>query len=107
MRRAARADGWLPNLLAADGPPGKPSPDTIRDGVAFIRDLRESEGLPMDGYDVITEGVTPADDPAAARAEVAAWEAAGATWWIEGNWSVEGQTVQEYAVERLSAGPPR
>jgi alkanesulfonate monooxygenase SsuD/methylene tetrahydromethanopterin reductase-like flavin-dependent oxidoreductase (luciferase family) len=107
MRRAARADGWLPNLLAPAGPPGKPTPDTLREGVAFIREVREAGGLPMAGYDVITEGVTPAADPAAAREEVAAWQAAGATWWIEGDWSVERTTVQEYAMQRLSAGPPR
>jgi alkanesulfonate monooxygenase SsuD/methylene tetrahydromethanopterin reductase-like flavin-dependent oxidoreductase (luciferase family) len=107
MRRAARADGWLPNLLATGGPSGKPTPDTIREGIAFIRELRASEGLPMDGYDVITEGVTSPDDAAAARAEVQAWEAAGATWWIEADWSIERQTVREYATERLAAGPPR
>jgi alkanesulfonate monooxygenase SsuD/methylene tetrahydromethanopterin reductase-like flavin-dependent oxidoreductase (luciferase family) len=107
MRRAARADGWLPNLLATDGPPGKPTPDTIREGIAFIRELRAAEGLPMAGYDIIAEGVTSPDDPAAARAEVEAWQEAGATWWIEGDWSVERSTVKEYALHRLAAGPPR
>ena len=60
----------------------------------------------MDGYDVIAEGVTPVGEPAA-HAEVQAWEAAGATWWIEGDWSVDRPAVREYALQRLAAGPPR
>jgi alkanesulfonate monooxygenase SsuD/methylene tetrahydromethanopterin reductase-like flavin-dependent oxidoreductase (luciferase family) len=107
MRRAARADGWLPNLVTKDAPAGKLTPALLGEGVAFIRELRAAEGLPMAGYDVITEGVTSPDDPAAARAEVEAWQEAGATWWIEGDWSVERDTVREYALQRLSAGPPR
>jgi alkanesulfonate monooxygenase SsuD/methylene tetrahydromethanopterin reductase-like flavin-dependent oxidoreductase (luciferase family) len=107
MRRAARADGWLPNLVSKDGPAGSPGPDTIREGIAFIREVRAAEGLPMESYDVITEGVTPVGDPAAARAAVEPWEAAGATWWIEGDWSVEREHVREYALRRLAAGPPR
>lgn len=107
MRRAALADGWLPNVVSKDGPPGSPTPDTIRAGIAAIREVRATEGLPMDGYDVITEGVTPGADPAAGRAAVAPWAEAGATWWIEGDWSVERDHVREYARSRLTAGPPR
>ncbi len=106
MRRAARADGWLPNLVVKDGPAGKLTPEALREGIAFIRELREAEGLPMDGYDVIAEGVTPADH-SGPHAEVRAWESAGATWWIEGDWSVERPAVREYALQRLTAGPPR
>ena len=104
MRRAARADGWLPNAA-----PGAPSltPEALAAGLAWIRALRAAEGLPAEGYDVTAEGVTPADDPAGAREKVAPWAAAGATWWIEGAWSVDRARVQGYAEERLAAGPPR
>ncbi len=55
-------------------------------------------------WDVVVEGSTSPDDPAAAFAEVAANEAAGATWWIESNW-LSG-TVDSIR-RRIEAGPPR
>jgi hypothetical protein len=55
-------------------------------------------------WDIVAEGRTPADDPAAAAATVAEHEAAGATWWIETDW----ETMSVDAVrERIEAGPPR
>jgi alkanesulfonate monooxygenase SsuD/methylene tetrahydromethanopterin reductase-like flavin-dependent oxidoreductase (luciferase family) len=104
MGRAARWDGWLPNLLGA-GSAGRPAPDQIRAGTEWIRDLRTVEGLPRDGYDVVCEGTTPLDREQAGEL-VRPWEAAGATWWIEADWSVSREAVRDYAEERLSAGPP-
>jgi alkanesulfonate monooxygenase SsuD/methylene tetrahydromethanopterin reductase-like flavin-dependent oxidoreductase (luciferase family) len=106
MRRAARWDGWLPNLVSTSGPAGEFTPDLLREGIAWIREERAGQGLSMDGYDVIREGVTPADDAAAARDAVAPWGEAGATWWIDGDWSVPRDEVRAYAEHRLSAGPP-
>jgi hypothetical protein len=106
MRRAARWDGWLPNLVSADAPTGPLSVDHLREGVDWIRQARAAEGLTMAGYDVIAEGATPADDRAAARAVVTPWQRAGATWWIEADWSVAEDHVREYAERRLAAGPP-
>lgn len=105
MGRAARWDGWLPNLVGTDGA-GPLSVDHLRDGVAWIGQARAAEGLTMSGYDVITEGVTPAEDPAAARSIVEPWQQAGATWWLEANWSVQREDVRPYAERRLAAGPP-
>ncbi len=102
MRRAARADGWLPNALPADT---EMTPAMLTEGLAWIRELRNAEGLPMDGYDVITEGVTPGDDPIAARDKIRPWAEAGATWWIEGDWMVQGD-IKAYVRRRLEAGPP-
>ena len=31
---------------------------------------------------------------------------AGATWWLESNWQVPGDKVEQYARRRVSAGPP-
>jgi alkanesulfonate monooxygenase SsuD/methylene tetrahydromethanopterin reductase-like flavin-dependent oxidoreductase (luciferase family) len=105
MRRAARWDGWLPNLITPSAA-GRPEPAQIRAGTDWIRDVRTVEGLRVDGYDVICEGVTPTD-PEAGAAVVAPWGSAGATWWIEADWSVAREAVRDYAEERLSAGPPR
>ena len=55
-------------------------------------------------WDIVAEGRTPADDPAAAATTVAEHEAAGATWWIESDW----ETMSVDAVRaRIEAGPPR
>jgi alkanesulfonate monooxygenase SsuD/methylene tetrahydromethanopterin reductase-like flavin-dependent oxidoreductase (luciferase family) len=105
MRRAARADGWLPNTVPAA--PGAVTPEVVRDGLAWLREQRQAADLPLDGYDVVSEGVTPADDAAAARDMVTPWADAGATWWIEGDWSVPRGEVRGYARRRLAAGPPR
>jgi alkanesulfonate monooxygenase SsuD/methylene tetrahydromethanopterin reductase-like flavin-dependent oxidoreductase (luciferase family) len=105
MSRAARYDGWLPNLVDK-GASVPARPGHIRAGVEWIRDFRTLEGLAVDRYDVICEGHTPADDPAAAAAIVRPWREAGATWWIEADWSQPREAVRDYATERLAAGPP-
>ena len=105
MGRAARWDGWLPNLVG-DGGAGPLQPPQLREGVEWIRTARAADGLGMDGYDVVAEGITPTDDPAAARAVVDPWRDAGATWWIESNWSVKAEELDDYLRRRLSAGPP-
>jgi alkanesulfonate monooxygenase SsuD/methylene tetrahydromethanopterin reductase-like flavin-dependent oxidoreductase (luciferase family) len=104
MARAARYDGWLPNVVDR-GAAGPATPEHIRAGVRWIHDFRTMEGLPVEGYDVICEGTTP-DDRAAGAAIVAPWRAAGATWWMEADWSVAREAVRDYAAARLAAGPP-
>jgi alkanesulfonate monooxygenase SsuD/methylene tetrahydromethanopterin reductase-like flavin-dependent oxidoreductase (luciferase family) len=109
MRRAARWDGWLPNYLLPGGDGhAELTPDLLREGVAWIRERRSAAGLSMDGYDVVAEGTT---DPAAgdaAAATVRSWADAGATWWLEADWSsMDPDAVRAAAEARLSAGPPR
>jgi alkanesulfonate monooxygenase SsuD/methylene tetrahydromethanopterin reductase-like flavin-dependent oxidoreductase (luciferase family) len=115
MRRAALQDGWLPNYapLPAEGSPEqeqsqpKLTPAILAEGVEWIRDERARHGLPMDGYDVVAEGVTAADDPRAGEI-VRPWAEAGATWWIDADWStMEPRAARESAERRLKAGPPR
>lgn len=104
MRRAARWDGWLPNLVGPRA--GALTPATLAEGVAWLRAARAARDQDMTGYDVVVEGTTAAGDPAA-RDTVARWADAGATWWIEADWSVPAADVRGYAEARLSAGPPR
>jgi len=62
----------------------------------------------MDGYDVVMEGTTPADDPAKAAESVRPWAEAGANWWLDADWSsMDPAEVRAAAERRLSAGPPR
>ena len=60
------------------------------------------------GLDMVAEGETPADDPAAAAAQVAPWADAGCTWWLETRWEMphdSPERMREIA-ERIAAGPP-
>ncbi|HWG99077.1 MAG TPA: hypothetical protein VNV66_07070, partial [Pilimelia sp.] len=95
---AAAADGAAAATL---------TPDVVHAGTAWIRRARAAAGLSTEDYAVVVEGTTPADDPEAARGVTEAWRAAGATWWIEADWSVPADDVRAYAEQRLAAGPPR
>ncbi len=103
MARAARWDGWLPNYLPPAGAAGPLPHAELARAVSWIGDARGG----LDGYDVIVEGHTPADDPAAAAAQVRPWAEAGATWWIDADWSAGKDEVLRTSLERLAAGPPR
>ena len=108
MRRAARLDGWLPAYMPRGGGGDRElTPELLRDGIDWLREQRAAEGLAMDGYDVVAEGSTPPDRAAAAEI-VRPWAEAGATWWIDADWSdMDSGRVRAAALERLRAGPPR
>lgn len=108
MRRSALQDGWLPNYAPVGATTRvELTPEVFADGVNWIREFRESQGLTMDSYDVVMEGTTRADDPKAADV-VRPWAEAGANWWIDADWSsMDPVPVREAAEKRLKAGPPR
>lgn len=102
MRRAARWDGIV---VQAQGPDGRPAagPDVLPPIVDWLR--REQAAAPRDRpFEIVVDGVTPADDPAMAAAIARAHETAGATWWIESDWS---SASVESLRTRIAAGPPR
>lgn len=103
MARALRHDGWLPYWLPKAGKKeGLARPDdpaelaAVRDWIAQRRSL--------EGFDIVMEGTTPDDDPVTAARQVQPWADAGATWWIESDWSTFDV---EPARRRINAGPPR
>lgn len=104
LRRVLRGDGLLPNVMDTDGP-RNPTVEEVAAMRAWL-DERAERGR---HYELICEGETPHDDPAAAAAEVAPWAAAGATWWIESRWGEDQHSPQRLAEvrRRLEAGPPR
>jgi hypothetical protein len=67
----------------------------------------EENGARSD-IDVIAQGETPADDPAAAAELVAPWADAGCSWWLETNWEMPHHSAErmEQVRTRLRAGPP-
>ena len=75
-------------------------------GIREIVDWAEREGPAAQRerpWDVIAQGSTPPGEPAAAAETVAAFEAAGATWWIEADWA--SGTIDSVR-RRIEAGPP-
>ncbi len=108
MRRAARWDGWLPNYAPTGGEAGALTSELLAEGVTWIREQRARDGLSMDGYDIVAEGSTPADDPTTAAETVRPWAEAGATWWLDADWSNTSDPglIREAAERRLRAGPP-
>jgi alkanesulfonate monooxygenase SsuD/methylene tetrahydromethanopterin reductase-like flavin-dependent oxidoreductase (luciferase family) len=101
MRRAIRWDGIYVQAQDVDRKPAS-GPDPIRDVVSYVRRERPSDRAKP--FDVIVEGTTPADDPAAAAALARAYADAGATWWIEADWTNASVDLMR---ARIGAGPPR
>ena len=95
--RALRYDGMLPQILLAQ----RPTADDFRAIATLASERRAPNARP---FDIIAEGVTPTNDPDAARAQVQPLADAGATWWIESRW--EDGTVATLRA-RIAAGPPR
>ncbi|HTG40877.1 MAG TPA: LLM class flavin-dependent oxidoreductase [Methylomirabilota bacterium] len=102
MRRAVRWDGIYVQAQAADGKPAS-GPGPVQDVLAYVRRERPVD-LGEQPFDVVVEGSTPADDPAAAAALAHAHADAGATWWIEADWTNESVNAMR---ARIAAGPPR
>jgi alkanesulfonate monooxygenase SsuD/methylene tetrahydromethanopterin reductase-like flavin-dependent oxidoreductase (luciferase family) len=102
MARAAGWDGVIPQVRDGKGTGIATQPEHVREMVAFARERRLAAG--RDGpWDVIVEGITPGHDAAAAAARVEPYADAGATWWIESDWSADVAALRR----RIAAGPPR
>jgi alkanesulfonate monooxygenase SsuD/methylene tetrahydromethanopterin reductase-like flavin-dependent oxidoreductase (luciferase family) len=91
--RAARWDG----LVLQTGDPAGIGDLVVRVRATRLRDAVDSP------FDVVAQGTTPAD-PARAAAIVRPVAEAGATWWVEADWS--DATVASVRA-RIDAGPPR
>ena len=87
------------------------APKTLEDFssvVEAVRGIRDGLGLPWEGYDVVIEADSWGAFTALEPAEPAAWEQAGATWWIESWWDVpQGPEGLAEVRRRVDAGPPQ
>jgi alkanesulfonate monooxygenase SsuD/methylene tetrahydromethanopterin reductase-like flavin-dependent oxidoreductase (luciferase family) len=88
LRRAARWDGWLAD--GSDEERNRLSPDDVASSLARIE--------PKPGFDVAFIGY-------AEQADLDAYAAAGATWWIENVTARRGGV--DGALEVVRRGPPR
>ncbi|MQA00467.1 MAG: LLM class flavin-dependent oxidoreductase [Dehalococcoidia bacterium] len=104
MRRVLRCDGLLPVVMDADGFT-ETKPEHVRAMLAWL----DGQGGVREGFDVVMEGETPADDPEAAREIVRQWAEAGCTWWLDSRWELphDSEERMQQVRERLAAGPPR
>jgi alkanesulfonate monooxygenase SsuD/methylene tetrahydromethanopterin reductase-like flavin-dependent oxidoreductase (luciferase family) len=99
MRRVLRWDGWMPNWMPTEGGEPRGTPERLAEARAWIAERRG-----LDDFDVVVEGTTPADDAPRAAHEVQQWADAGATWWVESDWSNWEIGPMR---RRIQAGPPR
>jgi hypothetical protein len=94
MRRVLGCDGVVPQY---DVGGREATPDDAR----TVREWLLEQGAEHT-VEVIAEGETPGDDPAA-------WAEAGCTWWLETRWELphHGSERMQQIRERIAAGPPR
>jgi alkanesulfonate monooxygenase SsuD/methylene tetrahydromethanopterin reductase-like flavin-dependent oxidoreductase (luciferase family) len=91
LERAARWDGILPQTS---------DPETIRSIVELARRERADAGR-TGSWDVVVDGQTTDAEPS--LRPVAELRDAGATWWVEADWSA---TSIDAIRSRIVAGPP-
>ena len=113
MRRVARYDGWIPNYAPPGNAPESAdeqqrlfTPEIAAEAMAWIQAERERLGIADRPFDMIQEGTTSGMDAAADAARVRPWVEAGATWWLESDWSVPAERIEAAARARIAAGPP-
>ena len=102
MEHAAQWDGIIPTTVGRSGD-GEFGPTDLARIVSAIKEIRESKGLPWEGYDVVAEGVS--EPGPAGVATVKRWADAGATFWVESDWSMGDDAVARHR-RRIEAGPP-
>ncbi len=86
LRRALRSDGTLPQRT--DRPPMTPlEPADVAEIAGYVNEQRHA----ATPFEIVVEGKLPTDRNEAAD-RLAAFDEAGATWWIESHW--DGPTSQ-------------
>ena len=101
MRRAIRWDGVVVQGMDEDGQPSG-MPTDIAAIVAWVRQERVADGREAP-FEIVASGTTPAGDPNVASAVARRAMEAGATWWVEADWT-DMSVVALRA--RILAGPP-
>jgi alkanesulfonate monooxygenase SsuD/methylene tetrahydromethanopterin reductase-like flavin-dependent oxidoreductase (luciferase family) len=100
LRRAAHWDGWIAIAVADDGSGVNLLPDAFAGMVERVHAERAALGRAGEPFDVAVFAYSQPDHPEA----VAAYEAAGATWWLESLSPMRGSVEELLAIVR--AGPP-
>jgi alkanesulfonate monooxygenase SsuD/methylene tetrahydromethanopterin reductase-like flavin-dependent oxidoreductase (luciferase family) len=98
MQRAIKADGLFVEVVNAEGQNGEATPDDVRAICAYVAANRRSQTP----FDIVVSGKTGDLEADQQFEKMAAWQAAGATWWVEALF--EDDT--DRAAERIRQGPP-
>jgi alkanesulfonate monooxygenase SsuD/methylene tetrahydromethanopterin reductase-like flavin-dependent oxidoreductase (luciferase family) len=101
FRRAARYEGVLP---VSGDIRSSLSPEQLGELIAYVSQHRVGEAKPPP-FDVVYSANTPGENEDRAHEIVAAYAAAGATWWLES--MLPWQRSPQQARERIRRGPPR
>ena len=101
LRRAARWDGWIGIATSEDGSQLELSPAAFAALVARLAAERAAAGRANAPFEVALFAFSEPSD----RDLVAAYEAAGATWWLESLSPMRGSL--DALLARVEAGPPR
>jgi alkanesulfonate monooxygenase SsuD/methylene tetrahydromethanopterin reductase-like flavin-dependent oxidoreductase (luciferase family) len=105
LARAALWDGLLPQVTHGEGRAKADTPEELAGIVARVHALRAEAGLPIDGYDVVLEADSYGGFRQMTSTDPAAWADAGATWWVESWWDLDGSAGRTL-LDRIDAGPP-
>ena len=108
LDRAARWDGLLPQIIDEDQERrGVASPGELADLAGRVKARRDALGLGGAPYDVIVEADSTGEFIRLDPPDPAAWQAAGATWWMESWWTIPpGAEGLAEVSRRVRAGPP-
>lgn len=108
FRRGARWDGIAPTSVRG-GIYERLTPAQIAECVSYTYSYR-TDSTPLE---VVIQGHTDGDDREHDRAQVATFQAAGATWWLEEcspfsfGWDRSGPWPVERITQRIRRGPPK
>lgn len=103
IQRAARWDGILPGKMTGPGQFDDMTPADLHALQVEVSAQRAAQGLAAP-FDIVIEGVTPGNAPDRGGEKVRPLAEAGATWWLESQWSTP-ELAQVFT--RLKQGPPR
>jgi Coenzyme F420-dependent N5,N10-methylene tetrahydromethanopterin reductase and related flavin-dependent oxidoreductases len=105
LERAARWQGWLPQVVDGDWRGSPRSPEELSGLTDQVRRMRQDEGLPMEHFDICVEGELYGADEG--ERDLKAWAEAGATWWVEGAWGLQDTVAGRAELQRrIQNGPP-
>lgn len=99
MRRAIAWDGIIPQRYGASPAEARMKPDDVRALKAYVEEHRQA----ATPFDILAGGSTPSKSRKRAIEIVRPFIEAGATWWLEENWTASAAKVRA----RIQQGPPR
>jgi len=99
MKRAIKYEGIIPTIKNKQGQFEDITPEHIIKIKAYVQENR----LKKAPFDIIVEGKSPGDDSIESMSIIKPFADAGATWWIESDWT---ESNLEQLFKRVECGPP-